>query len=253
MEYSVSGCIVTHNNKSSICKTIESLYKYTENIDFKLYVVDNASTDGTVDVIRKNFPQVEIIESKENKGFGAGHNAVIKKLNSKYHFLINPDISVRDDVFTKMAEYMDKNEDIGILSPKICCPDGSKQVLGKREPKIKYLAASRFRKEEPSKLLREYAMLDRDDSDCYDIEIASGCFVMIRTDIFKKIGGFDDRYFLYFEDFDLSRTVRQNNRVVYFPFASVYHEWERGSKKNKKLLIIHCQSLVKYKLKWMFK
>ncbi len=254
MEYTVSGCIVTYNNMRSIKNTVESVLENTKNVDFKLYVVDNNSTDGTADFIIENYPQVEVIKTGENLGFGGGHNKILDVLESKYHILINPDISIRDDVAEKMAAYMDKNEDIGLLSPKICFPDGRPQILGKREPKMKYLIASRLRDEsKPSKLLSEYAMLDKNDDECYDTEIASGCFLMVRTDLFKKIGGFDERYFLYFEDFDLAKTIRKTHRVVFFPFATVYHEWGRDSKRNFRLMLIHIQSLIKFKLKWLFR
>jgi len=254
MEYSVSGCIVTYNNINSIKNTVESVLENTKDINFKLYIVDNNSTDSTPEFIRENYPQVEVISTGENLGFGGGHNVLLDKLESKYHVLINPDISIRDNVPLKMAEYMDGHDEIGLLSPKICFPDGRAQILGKREPKMKYLVASRLRKEgEPSKLLAEYAMLDKDDSECYETEIASGCFLMVRTDLFKKIGGFDERYFLYFEDFDLAKTIRKTHKVVFFPFATVYHEWGRESKRNFKLMLTHIQSLIKFKLKWLFR
>ena len=229
--YKVTGCIVTHNNMHSIKKTLDSLLEFTR-ADFKLYVVDNSSTDG-------------------NTGFGAGHNLIIDRLDSKYHVVINPDITVRDDAISALADYLEEHEDIGLLGPKICFPDGRMQILGKRDPKIKYLFASRLRNEEkPSKLLREYAMLDEDYTKPFDIENASGCFFMIRTELFRKIGGFDEGYFLYFEDSDITRTVRKYARAVFDPEVVVYHEWERESKYNLRLLFVHIRSMFYYMRKW---
>ena len=105
----------------------------------------------------------------------------------------------------------------------------------------------------PGKLLREYAMLDKDPDKEMDIESASGCFMVIRTSLFKNLGGFDDRYFMYFEDFDLSRSVNNVSKVRYYPEAVIYHVWGRDSKRNTKLKIVHIQSMFKYYLKWMFK
>ena len=247
----VSGCIVTHNNMSTIAQTLETLLGCTPQENFKLYIVDNASTDGTPEFIAEKYPGLEIIRNTENTGFGTGHNAVIPLLSSKYHFVINPDIILHNDVVTEMTRFLDENEDIGLLAPKICFPDGRMQVLGKRDPKIKYLFASRLRNEEkPGRLLREYAMLDEDYTKPFDIENASGCFFMIRTELFRKIGGFDEGYFLYFEDSDITRTVRKYARVVFDPSVVVYHEWERESKHNFKLLLVHIRSMFYYMKKW---
>lgn len=252
--YIVSGCIVTFNNIKTIPDTLKTITENTDSESFTLFVVDNGSTDGTVEFIKENYPQIKLIETGENIGFGKGHNFILDQLDSKYHFIINPDVTVRDDVVGKMCEYFESHDDVGIVSPKICFPDGRLQILGKRRPKLRYLAASRMRdNENPSKLLREYAMLDCDLDKEMDIEVASGCFVAIRTDIFKKIGGFDDRYFMYFEDYDLSRTVEKLAHVRYYPEAVIYHEWGRDSKRNTKLKMIHISSMFKYYLKWCFK
>lgn len=247
----ITGCIVTYNNMKCIEQTIDSILEHTDPMKFRLYVVDNHSTDGTPDFIRKKYPQVCLVEPGDNRGFGAGHNVVLPMLESKYHFVINPDIILRDDAVDKICAFMDENPDIGVVSPKICFPDGTLQVLGKRNPRLKYLIASRFRdSEKMNKLLEEYAMLDRDLSSPQDIECTSGCFIGFRTEIFKQLGGFDERYFMYFEDADISREAKKLTRVVYYPYATIYHVWERASKTNKKLLLIHIKSMFKYFIKW---
>ena len=251
-KYKVTGCIVTHNNMHSIKKTLDSLLEFTR-ADFKLYVVDNSSTDGTPEFIEQNYPQLELIRNAGNTGFGAGHNLVMDRLDSKYHVVINPDITVKNDAISALADYLEEHEDIGMLAPKICFPDGRMQILGKRDPKIKYLFASRLRNEEkPGRLLREYAMLDRDLTKPVDIENATGCFMFIRTELFREIGGFDKRYFMYFEDCDLTREVNARSRTVYYPGATVYHEWGRESKKNFRLKLIQINSMLRYYSKWGF-
>lgn len=250
MEYMVTASIVTYNNMSTIDKTLQTLFEYTKDINFKLYVVDNLSTDGTPDFISSNYPQVEVIRLKENIGFGAGHNVAFDKIDSKYHFVINPDIVLIENSIRIMSDYLDENPDIGLLSPRICFPDGKDQILGKKVPHLKYIFASRFRGDEPSQLLREYAMLDCDMSKPVEIENATGCFMGFRTEILKKIGGFDKRYFMYFEDADITREVGKISKVIYFPGTIVTHVWNRDSKKNIKLLLIHIHSMLKYYAKW---
>lgn len=255
--YEVSGCIVTYNNMTTIQKTLDTLFEQTVGLNFKLYIVDNASTDSTVDFIKENYVgkyNVEVIETGKNKGFGSGHNVVLDMLTSKYHVIINPDIELKENAILKMASYMDEHEETGLLSPKICFPDGRLQILGKRNPRIKYLIASRLRDEKnPSKLLREYAMLDKDMTKPFEIQNATGCFMMLRTELFKKIGGFDENYFMYFEDCDITRTVRKTHKAVFYPDAVVCHVWGRESKKNNKLRVIQIKSMFYYFRKWGIK
>lgn len=246
----VTGSIVTYNNMSTIDETLKTLYEYTKDINFKLYVVDNNSTDGTVEHIKENYPQVEVIALKENLGFGAGHNKAIRLVSSDYHVIINPDIVFVENSIKKMVDYLENNEDIGVLSPKICFPDGREQILGKKDPHFKYILASRLRGDEPGTLLKKYAMLDCDLTKPIDIENASGCFMVFRTSILKKVDGFDERYFMYFEDADITRKARKYSRVVYYPEAVVSHVWNRDSKHNFKLLAIHIHSMLKYYWKW---
>ena len=258
-----SGCIVTYNAVSSenkkrlLFNAIENLTRFSRDVDFTLYVVDNASSDGTADEVEDYFrenPHVKVIHNADNKGFGKAHNQMLECIDSKYHFVINPDIIVKDDVIGKMCAFMESKPACGMESPDIRFPDGRVQVLAKRNPKLRYLIASRLSSDrEHNRYLREYAMLDKDLSKPLRIENCSGCFFAIRTELFKKIGGFDDRYFMYFEDFDLARTAAQQTEMWYNPGAVVYHEWGRDSKRNTKLMLIHIQSTFKYFLKWMFK
>lgn len=246
----VSGCIVTYNNIRTIETAVSSLLENVKDVDFHLYAVDNGSIDGTPELIRSRFPQVEVIESGSNVGFGAGHNIVLDRLDSEYHAIINPDIILRDDVVSKMAAFLSEHPEAGMLSPEIRFPDGRPQILGKRIPKPKYLVASRLRGSEPGKVLSEYAMLDCDLTQVQEIQNATGCFMFIRTALFKELGGFDSRYFMYFEDCDLTRKVNQVSKVLYYPGATVYHEWGRESKKNFRLKKIQIESMFKYYAKW---
>lgn len=255
-----SGCIVTYNavstmeKKEGFINEVRNILNLTKSVEFKLYIVDNNSSDSTAEVLEKEFPNnssLAIIANNENVGFGKAHNQVIDLVDSDFHFIINPDISIKDDVIGKMCEFFQSHEKCGMISPDIHFPNGKRQVLAKKNPKIKYLLASRLAKDrENNKLLREYGMLDSDLSKPMKIENASGCFVGIRTELFRKLGGFDDRYFMYFEDFDLARRLNKIAEIWYYPQAVVYHEWGRDSKRNGKLMRIHICSTIKYFLRW---
>ena len=250
-DYTVSGCIVTYNNKEKIASTIQSVLEQTQGVPFTLYVVDNASTDGTAQYIKARFPSVVVIESERNCGFGAGHNQVLPFLQSKYHVVINPDILLKDDVITELCDYADAHENVGLLSPQIRFEDGRVQQLGKRNPTVRYLGTHWFHKgDEPNKLMTEYCMLDMPQDKPFSITNATGCFMFFRTAAFLELGGFDERFFMYLEDCDIARRAAEKYEVLHYPMASVYHLWERGSKKSKKLLFIHVKSILLYFLKW---
>ena len=244
----ISGCIVTYNNASIISECIASILKWTEELDFKLYISDNGSTDGTVDLIRKNFPQVIVIENRANIGFGEGHNRVIDKLDSKYHFVINPDIFVTEDVFKPMTEYLDIHKDVAMITPKIMNDNGTEQLLPKRNPTIRYLIISKFK---PFKHYRKIYTRELENlNQPTDVDFCTGCFFGIRTSVFKSLKGFDSRYFMYMEDADLSRMVRRRYRIIFYPEVFVYHKWHRENLKNIKGILRWFKSMVQYFMKW---
>ncbi len=251
----VSVCVVTHNNQDEILNLLASIYENTHGLKFNVFVVDNASDDATVSVVKKNYPPVKIIELKENKGFGFAHNQVINELNSEYHVIINPDIYFSKNVIKILVDYLNENDDAVLITPKILCEDGSEQYLAKKDPKLKYLLAGRFEKyfKFLSKYRDEYTMKRVESYEPIEIEFCTGCFMLIRTEILKAIKGFDENFFMYFEDADLSRRARKYGKDIFYPKASVVHLWERISAKKLKFLFIHISSMIKYFYKWKFK
>jgi len=251
-EYLVTGSIVTFNSISTIETALRTVREQTKGVPFHLYVVDNSSRDGTAALVKSVDPEAEVLHIHWNVGFGAGHNTVLPRLKSKYHAVINPDVALREDAISKMARYMDEHPGVVMLSPRIVFPEtGQDQILGKRNPTPRYLAASRLRRGSlAKKILDEYAMRDRDLDEPFEIENATGCFMLIRTEALLKIGGFDERYFLYFEDCDITRELAKHGRVLYYPGAVVEHEWNRESKKNLRLALVQMRSMAQYFWKW---
>lgn len=254
-EYKVTGCIVTYNNKDKIDRTIESILHYTKGVDFTLYISDNNSSDGTAEHIKQKYPQVVVIENKTNEGFGAGHNEMLAFMDSKYHVVINPDIIFDTDVITTLCQYCDEHDDVGMLSPQIRFENGKIQHLGKKNPTFRYLGAHFLHNgdEEDSAIINEYCMFDRPQDEPFEITNATGCFMFFRSSIFQKLGGFDERFFMYLEDCDIARRASEITKVLHFPLTYAIHLWERESKRNYKLLRIHIQSIIKYFLKWGIK
>ena len=247
-----SLCIVTYNNKDNICAALSSILENTSGTKLDIFVCDNASTDGTPDIVESAFPQVRLIRQSENKGFGAGHNTVLPLLDSDIHFIVNPDIMLTEDTVTLMCKFLEANPDIVMAVPKFLYQNGMEQFTPKLTPTLRYMIGGRLERFGGifRKWRREYTFADRQVTEVTDVGFCSGCFIAIRTDVFKKTGGFDERYFLYSEDADLTRMAQCYGRTVYVPDFSVIHLWERAYMKSRKYFFIQLSSMFKYFIKW---
>lgn len=248
----ISICIVTYNNENNILDVLECIYAHSKNFDFETFVVDSNSSDKTVALVKKNFPQVNLIVLPQNKGFGCGHNQVLSKINSDFHVILNPDIAFSTNIFDDLSSYLQSNPDVAMVVPQILNADGSIQDLPRRTPKFKYLISGRLERFGGLfKLWRdEYTCKGKNFDKPTKIDFCSGCFTMIRTDIFKKLNGFDERFFMYFEDADLTRRAQNFGKTMLNPNFCATHTWERTSSKKFKYLCIHINSMIKYFKKW---
>ena len=248
----VSVCIVTYNNENDILNVLNSIYKNTFSLELEVFVVDSNSQDNTVKLVQTNFPQVKVIPLLDNKGFGSGHNKVIDKITSDFHVIMNPDITFSENVLKYLADYLSENEDVALVSPKILNEDGSEQYLPKRTPKFKYLISSRLEKFGKifKKWRSEYVMSNIIVDKPINVDFCTGCFIMIKTSLFKRLGGFDEQFFMYFEDADLVRRAQNYGKTMFNPLISVTHRWGRRSSKQFKYFCIHVSSMFKYFIKW---
>ena len=142
----ITGSVVTYNNDKTIERCLRSVLKETADKDyeFELYVYDNGSSDKTVSIIEEQFPQVILVKDTENKGFGAGHNAILKRVKSDYHFVINPDIYLDMDTIGGLTAYLEEHREAGLITPRILNNDGTEQSLPKYCPTIRYVIISKF-------------------------------------------------------------------------------------------------------------
>jgi len=246
----LSVSIVTHNSADVIGTLLTSLFEHTA-APLSVYVVDNGSTDDTVARVKASFPDVTVL-TQDNLGFGAGHNAVLDRLTSTYHAVINPDIVLREDTLSALCTFLDEHSDVVMATPLIQNPDGSPQYVPRRAPKRRYLLSRKL--ERFGGVFRrwrdEYTMRNAPLDAPIEITFCTGCFFIIRTDLFKQLGGFDERFFLYCEDADLTRRALGYGRAVCLPQTGVIHGWERGSAQSLHLLRIHLSSFHKYNRKW---
>lgn len=251
-EQDITVSIVTYNSADEIDILMSSLQASSSFGKMTVYVIDNASRDDTVSKIRKNYPWVRMIESKENLGFGRGHNLAIKNVHSKFHIIVNPDILVPAETIENAINFMKENQDVAVLTPYMMNEDGTQQFLPKRNPSMKYMIGGMFedRFKFCKKLREEYTLQNELITSPVDVEFCTGAFMITRTDALHAVGGFDERYFLHFEDADLTRELRKVGRVVYNPSIKVTHKWHRENKKINKSFWIALKSMILYMKKW---
>jgi GT2 family glycosyltransferase len=248
----ITASIVTFNNpKSDIIKVINSfLGNYKERF---LFIIDNSS-NNSLSVLCKD-SRIKYIHNITNIGFGAAHNISFReafKLNSSYHILLNPDIYFKPSIIENLLIEADLDSSIGLMMPKIIYPGGLTQHLCKLIPTPIDLFSRRFvlSKKLKKKLDNKYELKFFSYNEKAEIPILSGCFMLLRTSVVKKINGFDERFFMYLEDVDLCRRVGEHSKILYYPEVEVTHNYEKGSYKKTKLLYYHIKSAIKYFNKW---
>ncbi|MBQ9324882.1 MAG: glycosyltransferase family 2 protein [Clostridia bacterium] len=249
----VSACMVLYHSDKSVENTARCIAEST--VPVSLYVVDNSPEDVTAQFVQLECPDAVILPQKKNIGYGRANNAVIPLLRSRYHLILNPDITFAPDLIERMIQYMDQHEDVVILTPRVLNPDGTEQFLPRRRPTVRYLLGGPLEKHgDPfAAWRREFTLADEDISEPVEVEFATGCFLLIRTHAFYRMQGFDPRFFLYHEDTDLSLKALRMGKIVYHPQMCVTHAWNRGSAHSKKLLMMHISSTIKYFAKWGLK
>lgn len=249
MNSQITASIVLYNNKiEDLLLLLNSISRFSS---IKVYLIDNSPTNKLSTVSNDN---IHYIHNPANPGFGAAHNiAIMKAIHNKtrYHFIINPDIKIKDDIFTPMIKYIKDNPEVGMIMPRILNEDGTIQNLPKLLPNVWWIFRRKLKKVYPSKkFINMYELRSAPKDQIYNVPILSGCFTLLSLDAIKEVGMYDERFFMYFEDFDLSRRVHQKYKTVYFPKVSVVHGYEGGANKSLKLFKVFIKSMILYFNKW---
>lgn len=223
-------------------------------IEWVLYLIDNSPTSVLGDFADRD-PRIKYIHNPSNPGFGAAHNLAIKRAIAdgyRYHFVINPDIHFKNDVMMPMINFMEANHNVGMLMPEVLNEDGSVQYLPKLLPNIFWVIRRKLKKLDPwhQSFINRYELREVARDKIYAAPILSGCFTLLNLSAIREIGMYDDQFFMYFEDWDLSRRMNERYKTIYFPKVSVYHGYEGGANKNKRLFKIFLNSAISYFNKW---
>lgn len=248
-------CIVSHNSRADLEVCLTRLYEVMPaDLSVRVTVVDNTGTDGSTEYVRQTWPSAHVITNVKPRGFGANINQAVMESNARYVLVMNPDVILLPGAIETMVEYLDTYPDVGACGPKTLYPDGSLQATCRRFPHWgtvfwRWLKLDRVAQPE---FYRQFLMLDCDRDEAQAVDWVMGSCMMIRHDAFTAIAGFNEEFFLYYEDIDFCRRLWQAGfSVHYVPDTVVIHTYQRHSGKTllNALTFVHVASILRYRNK----
>lgn len=244
--------VVYHSKPDDLLPLINSINQI--NVPVKLIVSDNSETNQLQLFVEEN--NGHYIFNNANLGYGKAHNKAIQFAQNlaPYHLVVNPDVEINKGCIEKAITYLNQHPNIGLLMPKVLYPDGQIQHLCKLLPTPFDLIFRRFVPNFLAQILKnkleQYELQNKDYQKPLHLNNLSGCFMLIPHQVFKQVGLFDENFFMYLEDTDLSRRISNEFDAIYLPSVSIIHNYEKGSYKSKKLLLYHVKSAIYYFGKW---
>jgi GT2 family glycosyltransferase len=232
----LSICIVTYQARQFLCDCLRSLREHPPACRVEVIVVDNGSTDGTLEMLEEGFPEVFLIRNSENHGYTAPMNQGLQKGCGDYLVQLNPDTLLLPGTFDKLLEFMETHPEVGICSPKVLNPDGTLQGPCRRGESRPWAVISYFLKLNrlfpKSRYFGEYLMNYMDEDATHEVAGVSGSCMLIRREVVDQIGYLDERFFAYQEDADYClRARRAGWSVFYVPQAKLIHFGGRGGSR----------------------
>ncbi len=246
----LSVIIVNWNVRDLLQRCLQSVFASPFAGHLEVIVVDNASTDGSVEMVRAEFPQVRLVANAENRGFPAANNQGLALARGRYVLLLNPDTEVLSDALQTMVAFADGHPDVGVVGPKLLNPDGSVQSSRRRFPTFATALweSTWLQPYAPRRLLKRYYALDRPDDEIQDVDWVTGAALMARREAVEQVGPLDEGFFMYSEELDWCRRFRGVGwRAVYLPTAQIVHYVGKSSEQVLPARHIHFQtSKVRY-------
>lgn len=246
--------------KESLASLLQSVRILSGTSKIKITIIDNGPYGNSDEVINglsswlldhQNDLEFKVFSGHGNVGYGAGHNLALNEINSDFHLILNPDAFLDEDAFAVGIKYLVEHPDVAMVVPQVFEESGGMQYTAKRYPSLFILFLRGFFPIWAQRLFRKkldhYELRDKiPATDPVDIDIASGCFMLARTSVLKEVGGFDESFFMYFEDFDLSLRLREKYRIVYLPDMKIIHLGGNAAKKGFKHIKYFCTSAFKF-------
>ncbi len=249
----ISITIVAYNDEEDVRDAVRSIMERTDKgLTKTIFIVDNSAKANKLSSLAEEYEEVVYQRPGGNLGFGGGHNYVLPMLDSKYHAIVNPDILLTEDSFCVLLSFLESSG-AGMAVPRLLDAQGNLQAAYRRDLTVFDMAVRMFFPSHFQKRQRYHTMQDMDYGKPFKVPFAQGSFLVMRTELFRELGGFDERYFMYMEDADLCKRVNKVSSLWYCPDTAVIHKWERGSHKDMRLLKFHVASMFRYFWKWGWK
>lgn len=212
--------IVNFNSGNYIFNCLASLNHLKDGVNLDIYIVDNASTDGSFNKIKEKFPNYHFIENSENLGFGKAHNLVLKQSKTEYILILNPDTEIKEGALSYIINFLEENPDVGAASSKVLLDNGKLDWASHRGFPTP-LAAFLYYVLGNDSL---YHLTKKDLTKTHEVDAISGAFFLTRKSVLEKVGFFDEDFFMYGEDLDLCYRIKEAGlKVVYIPEVSIIH------------------------------
>ena len=246
--YDLAIVIVNYNVRDLLRRCLKSVLASQGEFEYETCVVDNASTDGSCEMVRDEFPQVQLISNHSNVGYPAANNQGLRLLGvesenqserPRFCLLLNPDTEVPAYAFVKLLKYLDSHEDVGVVGPKLVLPDGTLDLACRRSfpsPEISsYRMLGLSRLFPKSRRFGRYNLTYLDENSVAEVDSVVGAFMMVRTVALANVGLLDERFWMYGEDLDWAKRIKDEGwRVVYYPPVEVLHVKRASSRQNKR-------------------
>lgn len=248
----ISASIVTYNTNISDLELV--LDSAISNSITKIFIIDNSPSDKLKEFISDKYSFCDYLYTNSNLGYGKAHNLAIRKsieANIKYHVVLNPDIYFNNTVIREIYDYFESHDDVGQVMPLIKYPNGNTQYLCKLIPTPTDLLFKRFLpKSIVEKRMHRFQLKFTGYDKIMNVPYLSGCFMFLRTNALKDVGLFDERFFMYPEDIDLTRRIHERYKTIFYPKVEIVHAHAAESYQSKKMLLIHIKNMIKYFNKW---
>lgn len=238
----LSVIIINYNVKQLLRECLYSIYRNTKRINLEIIIVDNNSTDGSVDMVKSEFPEVKLIENCQNLGFAKANNQALKENKGRYVLLLNPDTVVLPNALDKMIEFMEANSQAGALGCKLLYPDGSLQRSCRSFPTLttaffENLGLEKFFPK--NKLIAKYRMGYWDYNDVREVDQPMGSALMIRREVIEHVGFLDERFYMFFEEVDWCFRIKKRGWKIYFmPSAEIIHYGSQSARPSMPRMMI---------------
>lgn len=233
----LSVIVVSYNVRDLVCRCLESLRAELAGLDAEILVVDNASSDGTVEAIRRQFPEVRVLANDRNWGFGAANNQALRIATGQAVLFLNSDTELHSGAITAMLGYLKAHPNVGVVGPRLRFPSGIIQSSRRSfpTPLVGLVESTIIQRWFPGlSILGHYYRTTGSDDQCQDVDWLVGACLLARDEVIAEIGGFDERFFMYSEEIDWCFRAHQAGwRIVYLPAAEVIHHEGRSSEQNR--------------------